>query len=129
MILRYLRHGLDRVKSFALPKHPQRLRDWILPDGTHVVADSGDDTQFDLDDIARTTGSANAPSVTDLYKSGKLETRPRGSMADVNVLTAAEFSQLFVAQFNLAGQVRDLPKESVETPKVETPKVETPKTE
>lgn len=122
-------HGLERVKSFALPKHPQKLRDWILPDGTHVVADSGDDTQFDLDDIARTTGSADAPSVTDLYKSGKLETRPRGMMADVNVLTAAEFSQLFLAQFNLAGQLRDLPKESVETSKVETPKVETPKTE
>lgn len=95
-----------------LPKHPQMLRDWILPDGTHVVADSGDDVQFDLDDIAKCSGNGDAPSVTDLYQSGKLQSRPQGRLADINVFTAAEFNERFMAAFNAAGRMNDLPKEA-----------------
>lgn len=128
MVFRYLKDTLKRMKNTFIPKHPHYSRSWMLPDGTIVVADSYDDTQFDIDDCQRVQGNADAPTVTDLVNSGELFKRSKGGLADVNMLTAAEFSERFLNAYEAAGLRPDIEPES-ETPVAETPIVETPKTE
>lgn len=96
MLLSYLKRVVETLQGRKLPVHPHASRCWQLSDNTVVVADTTDETEMDKVDLPSV-----CPSVTDLVNSGqKLQSI---MPAETTILTASQFAEKFLAQFQLAG--------------------------
>lgn len=96
MLLSYLKRAMDVLSKRKLPQHPHSTRNWVLTDNTVVVADTTDETELD-----KPTFKSVCPSITDLINSGqKLQTIVP---CETTVLTATQFAEKFVQQFENAG--------------------------
>jgi len=96
MLLSYLKRVVETLQGRKLPVHPHATRCWQLSDNTVVVADTTDDTEMD-----KVETSSVCPSITDLINSGqKLQSI---MPAETTVLTASQFAEKFLTQFQLAG--------------------------
>lgn len=118
-----IKKNLDVVSSKKLtnPKHPDYVRSFMLPDGTLVVAETYNDTEFDEFE------SVEATTVSDWIRTGQMPPT-MGSLKPNSIITQAQFCEQFVTAFNAAG-LRDAASAEAAAPVVSTPVTEIPKTE
>ena len=102
MFFEYLKNAIERIKAAPQSKiySPQFCRSWELPDGQLVVADTYDLTEMDKKEVT------SSPSFLDFFRAHQ---KPPvvGSLNPNNALTAAQFSQVFLAKFNSLNNIKD----------------------